>query len=302
MTIPGGQAGWLGVEQDGERLRASIMWGAGSVVPVESAVIQEGSLVLTRKHEIEIQDAAGKKSKKTLMETITAKADADLLQLVTVKERANGTKEESRSFSGVRQPAMPAAPDLSKVRYQEAIRLFDGKTLKGWYLTDKGAVNGWSVKEGLLVNNPLQIDGKPHRNYGNLRTEQLFLDFNIIVEFRLPENGNSGLYLRGIYEIQVADSFGRQPSAHGMGGLYSRIKPTSNPAKKAGEWQTLEVTLVDRHVTVVLNGEKIIDNQPVAGCTGGALWSDVSRPGPIYLQGDHTGVDYRSLVLRPVAK
>ena len=46
----------------------------------------------------------------------------------------------------------------------------------------------------------------------------------------------------------------------------------------------MDITLVDRHVTVILNGKKIIDNQPVAGCTRGALWSDVTRPGPIYLQ------------------
>ena len=118
---------------------------------------------------------------------------------------------------------------------------------------------------------------------------------------RLPEGGNSGLYLRGIYEIQVADSYGKQPESHGMGALYSRIAPTSNPSRKPGEWQMLDVTLVNRHVTVILNGEKILDNKPVPGCTGGALWSDVTRPGPIYLQGDHTGVEYRDMLLRPVA-
>jgi hypothetical protein len=78
--------------------------------------------------------------------------------------------------------------------------------------------------------------------------------------------------------------------------------PAGNPSKPAGEWQTFDITFVDRHLTVVLNGKKIIDNQPVAGCTGGALWSDVTRPGPIYLQGDHTSIEYRNLVLRPVVK
>jgi hypothetical protein len=87
-----------------------------------------------------------------------------------------------------------------------------------------------------------------------------------------------------------------------MGGVYSRITPSTNPAKPAGEWQTLDITLVERHVTVVLNGTKIIDNAPLLGCTGGALWSDEFRPGPIYLQGDHEAVDYRNLVLRPVMK
>ena len=82
----------------------------------------------------------------------------------------------------------------------------------------------------------------------------------------------------------------------------STITPTSAAEKPAGEWQSLDITLVKRHVTVVLNGTKIIDNQPLLGCTGGALWSDESRPGPIYLQGDHTGVEYRDIVLRPVVQ
>jgi hypothetical protein len=100
----------------------------------------------------------------------------------------------------------------------------------------------------------------------------------------------------------VFDSHPLPLSTHHMGAIYSRIAPTVKAEKPAGEWQALDITLVDRHVTVILNGQKIIDNQPLAGCTGGALWSDEFRPGPIYLQGDHTGVDYRNLVLRPVVK
>jgi hypothetical protein len=85
-----------------------------------------------------------------------------------------------------------------------------------------------------------------------------------------------------------------------MGAVYSRIKPTESAEKPAGEWQSLDITLVERHVTVILNGKKIIDNQPVLGCTGGAIRSDTMLPGPIYLQGDHTGSEYRNIVLRPV--
>src|SRR6185503_11538921 len=114
--------------------------------------------------------------------------------------------------------------------------------------------------------------------------------------------GNSGIYLRGIYEVQVADSHGKGRDSHNMGGIYSRITPTENAARPAGEWQTYDITLVNRHVTVILNGKKIIDNQPLLGCTGGALWSDEFRPGPLYLQGDHTRANYRNIVLRPVLK
>src|SRR5205823_14176270 len=98
------------------------------------------------------------------------------------------------------------------------------------------------------------------------------------------------------------DTYGRKLDPHNMGAVYSRITPTSSAEKAPGEWQTLDITLVKRHATVILNGTKIIDNQPVLGCTGGALWSDESRPGPIYLQGDHTGIEYRNIVLRPVVK
>jgi hypothetical protein len=197
---------------------------------------------------------------------------------------------------------VPPAPDLAHVKFGEPLQLFNGQDLASWRLTDPNAVNGWSVKDGLLVNDPVQEQGQPRKNYGNLRTDQEFEDFKLTLEVRVPKDGNSGVYLRGIYEIQVDDSYGRRLDAHSMGALYSRIKPLLSAEKAAGQWQTMDLTLVDRHVSVVLNGKRIIDNQPVLGCTGGALWSDVNRPGPIYLQGDHTGIEYRNLVLKPVVK
>jgi 3-keto-disaccharide hydrolase len=118
----------------------------------------------------------------------------------------------------------------------------------------------------------------------------------------VPLHGNSGVYLRGIYEVQVADTYGRPLDSHNMAGVYSRITPTASAEKPAGQWQTMNITLLDRHVTVELNGQRILDNQPLLGCTGGALSSDEFRPGPIYLQGDHTAVSYRSIVLTPIIK
>jgi hypothetical protein len=91
-------------------------------------------------------------------------------------------------------------------------------------------------------------------------------------ETRLPRKGNSGIYLRGIYEVQVEDGYGEPLDSHNRGAIYSRIKPTVNAEKAAGEWQTLDIAFVQRNATVVLNGIKIIDNQPVFGPTGGALW------------------------------
>jgi len=302
FSIPGGAAGWLGVKEVSGQPEASMLWGFGSVTPLDGAKYDGDKLVLTRKHNYERKDAAGKKTRVTLLETITATLDGEVIKFASVNPRENGQGEDTAEFSGRRQPPMPPAPDLSKVKFGKPIQLFNGKDLTGWKLTDPNAVNGWSVKNGLLVNNPAQEDGKPHKNYGNLQTDRVFEDFNLKIEVLVNKDENSGIYLRGIYEIQVADTYGRALDAHNMGGLYSRIKPTVAAENPPGQWQTVDITFVDRHVTVVLNGKRIIDNQPALGCTGGALWSDVTRPGPIYFQGDHTGITYRSVALLPVVK
>ena len=302
LTIPGGAAGWLNVEESQGGLHAEMLWGWASVFPLDSARLQDGKLILTRKHEVERKDASGQKVKTQLTETITATAHGDSLALTTVTPRADGQGEDRAEFSGRRSPPMPPAPDLSAVKFGRPIRLFDGRDLKGWRLLDRDAVNGWRAESGLLVNDAAQVEGQPHKHYGNLRTNREFKDFNLTLEVRVPKDGNSGVYLRGIYEVQVFDSYGKPLDSHNMGAIYSRIKPTASAEKPPGEWQTMDITFVDRHVTVILNGKKIIDNQGVAGCTGGALWSDVTRPGPIYLQGDHTSIEYRKLILRPALK
>jgi len=302
LTLPNGAAGWLGVEEVATGLQASLLWGGGSVMPLESAKMEMGKLVVSRRHTSQRKDESGKTITVTNLETILARRSGDDLNLMSIKTRADGQGEDRTEFTGRREPAMPPAPDLAKVKFGKPVRLFAGKSLAGWRLVDPKAISGWSVKDGLLVNEVSQEKGQPHKNYGNLRTDQVFEDFNLTLEVRVPEGGNSGVYLRGIYEVQVVDSYGKPLDPHNMGAVYSRIKPTESAEKAPGQWQTMDITLVNRHVTVILNGKKIIDNQPVLGCTGGALWSDVTRPGPIYLQGDHTGIAYRNIVLKPVVK
>jgi hypothetical protein len=293
LTIPGGGAGWLGVTDAHGKLSASILWGGGSVLPVDAVKVEGNQLIVTR-----LQKGA----KGAVTETITATVEGDDLKLTTVKSRPGQSDSGKAEFTGKRTPPVPPAPDLSKVHYGQPIQLFNGKDLEGWRLIDPKAVNGWSVIDGALNNNPVQEAGKPHKHYGNLRTEREFEDFNLTLETNVPPQSNSGVYLRGIYEVQILDSFGKPLDPHNMGAIYSRITPTESAEKPAGEWQTLDITLVDRHATVILNGKKIIDNQPLLGCTGGALWSDQFKPGPIYLQGDHSGANYRNMVLKPVVK
>jgi hypothetical protein len=301
LTIPEGGAGWLGIVETNGELKGSLLWGGGSVLPVASAKVEGDTLIVTRVNESRQKDADGKTVVKKTIETITAKLDGDKLKLTIDTGGNDGTaRGRAVSFAGKRIPPVPPAPDLAKVKFDEPIALFNGKDLSGWKTIGKDP-SAWKVEDGILRNDAVQEPGK-HKTYANIRTEREFEDFNLTLEFRVPKNGNSGVYLRGIYEVQVADSYGRRNDWHNSGALYSRIMPSENVSKPPGEWQTFDITLVDRHLTLIHNGKKTIDNQSVLGCTGGALWSDESRPGPIYLQGDHDSVEYRNIVLRPVVK
>jgi hypothetical protein len=300
LTIPGGGAGWLGVTQEDGYLDASILWGGGSVLPVDCVFTDnDGGLCVFRLQKVERKDASGKVVRTQMFpEVLMARRDGDTLELRQIVPHTNGVGFDERPFTGKRIPPLPPRPDLAQTKFGKPVTLFNGKDLEGWKLTDPGARNGWSVENGVLVNKPVRSQG----HYGNLRTLAEFEDFNLKLEVNVAKGENSGVYLRGIYEVQVCDSFGRPLDSHNMGGIYSRITPAVSAEKAPGEWQTLDMTLLDRHVTVILNGRKIIDNQPLLGCTGGALWSDEFKPGPIYLQGDHTAVRYRNIVLTPIVK
>jgi hypothetical protein len=299
LHLPGGGTGWLGVSGGGDNLKAEMLWIGGSVFPLNSAKLEDGKLNVTRQHETDRKSSDGKPV--IVTETLTATLNGDIINFVTVTPKPDGG-ENRAEFSGHRQPPLPPAPDLSAVKFGEPIQLFNGTNLDGWRLVEPGAASGWRAANGILVNDITQVPGLPERHFGNLRTVAEFEDFSLHAETRVAKDGNSGIYLRGIDEVQVFDSFGKPTDSHNMGAIYSRIKPLVAAEKPAGEWQTFDIVFVDRHVTVTLNGTKIIDNQPILGPTGGALWPEVDRLGPIYLQGDHTGIEYRNLVLHPVVK
>ncbi len=302
LSLPDGAAGWLGVTQENGYLDAALLWGGGSVLPVDSVYLDGNTLVLTRLNRVERKVADKVVRMQTFTETITAQAQGDTLRMTRTLPRPDGTGVIRNEFTGKRIAPLPPKPDLSKIKFGAPITLCNGRNLDGWRLVDPSQKNGWSVADGVLVNQAVQPADGPHVSYGNLRTTQEFEDFNLKLEVNVPKAGNSGVYLRGVYEVQVVDSYGSPIDPHNMGAVYSRIAPRVSAEKPAGEWQTLDITLVDRHVTVKLNGVLIIDNEPLLGCTGGALWSDELRPGPIYLQGDHTSISYRNLVLTPIVR
>jgi hypothetical protein len=199
-------------------------------------------------------------------------------------ESKEGAKE---NWTAVRAPELPAP---QSPEWGEPIELFNGKDLTGWTPRDPSQPNRWKAEDGVLVNEDSGSD---------LVTEASFENFQLHVEVNVPQGSNSGIYLRGRYEVQVQDDHGKEPHARHMGGVYGQITPVANPALPAGEWQAFDITLLGRFVTVVLNGTTIIDHEEIPGITGGALDSNEAEPGPIFLQGDHGRILYRNLVLTP---
>lgn len=306
IDIEGGSVGWIEVRQDQDFINGDILWGGGSVLPVSNIFLAaDRTLVIQRSNKVVRKRDENNNPLVTSVITDWLeinKSGADNIEGILLRPKRNGLGVDTTTFKGKKLPPVPPAPDLNSVKYGEPITLFNGKDLTGWTLTNPEQTNGWKVVDGTLVNDPVQKEGAPHISYGNLMTEKTFEDFNLKLEVNVPQGSNSGVYLRGMYEIQVVDSYKKEPDPHNMGAVYSRITPTVSAEKPAGEWQTMDITLCDRHITVILNGVKIIDNQPVYGPTGGAIISDVFAPGPIYLQGDHGKVAYRNIVLTPIIK
>lgn len=303
LDIEGTWVGWLGVSQEEGYLDAELLWKWGSVSPVANVFLADDRVLHVTRTSARRRAAAEGDQPRTHMVTnwMEAQTDGENIYGYFLEPADDGLSVDSTWFEGVKLPDVPPAPNLDAVEYDDPVELFNGTDLSGWELIEDHLVNGWVAKDGVLLNDARQEAGEPRISYGNLRTVDEFEDFNLKLEVNVPEGSNSGIYLRGIYEIQILDSYGREPNDHNMGALYSRITPSEAAEKPAGEWQTMDITLVDRHVTVILNEATIIDNQPVYGPTGGALHSDVFAPGPIFLQGDHGPVSFRNIVLTPVA-
>jgi hypothetical protein len=150
--------------------------------------------------------------------------------------------------------------------------------------------NQWVVENGVL---------RSPKSGANLVTDNKFTDFKLHIEFRYDKGSNSGVYLRGRYEVQIADSKGKEPLVDELGAVYGFLAPSEQVAKDPGEWQSYDITLVGRMVTIVANGKQIICNTAIPGITGGALDSNEGEPGPLLLQGDHGPIEFRNIVLTP---
>ena len=176
------------------------------------------------------------------------------------------------------------------------VALCNGKDLTGWHKRrHHERPLSWKVIDGVMVN----TTGRG-KHGTDIVTDRKFDDFELYCEYRIPKGSNSGVYLRGRYEIQIADDHGRKPSKGGSGSLYSLAVPARNVSLPAGEWQSVYAKIVGKRITVVFNGIKTVDNIEATRPTGGELDRKVNEPGPIMIQGDHGSIEVRNLMLRPI--
>jgi 3-keto-disaccharide hydrolase len=199
--------------------------------------------------------------------------------------------ERTVNFTGARPPTWPKSDANAKHTYGKPVELFDGKTFDAFDTQSSNYPVKWAVEDGVLTNAP------PTRN---LVSKQKFKDFRLQAEYKLTEKSNSGIYLRGRYEMQVLDDYGQPPEEHGHMAIYAWKAPLVNASKPAGEWQTVDIVIVGNRVTATLNGQKVHDNSEIQAITGGALDADETAPGPIMIQGDHTKVWLRKMTVTPI--
>jgi hypothetical protein len=193
-------------------------------------------------------------------------------------------------WSGVRAPVIKDRDD-GTWKEGKPIELFNGKDITGWKALVPSVEMKWTVKDGILRNAPPTTD---------IISERSFWNYKLHVDFRIIEHSNSGIGLRGRYEIQILEDYGKPPNTHGAGALYSRIAPSVNASKPPGEWQSYDIRLVGRQLTVVHNGTKVLDKVEIDGLTAIADNADEAQPGPFIIQGDHSYVEIKSFVVTPL--
>jgi len=207
------------------------------------------------------------------------------------------------NWVGVRPPTWPASDANAKHTYGTPVVLFDNKSLDMWDVQVANRPMGWSIVDGAMTNMPAD-PAAPRTTANNLVSKEKFLNFKVEAEYKLGHESNSGIYLRGRYELQLLEDFAdtKTPAILSHMSIYGRTPPLMKASKPEGEWQTMEAVLVGNRVTVTLNGQRVQDNTVILGVTGGMLDNDELAPGPLLVQGDHSGVTIRKLVVTPIVK
>jgi hypothetical protein len=275
MTPDRELASWLELSQQNGQLKAQMVGRWGNARPLPKVEITGGRLTFVSPKEQE------EDHHEDMVFVATLNGD-------TLSGTTKGPDGTAWPWTGVRAPALKKN---GTPKWGKPVPLFNGKDLSGWTPSQSNSSTVWKVEKGNLIT-----PGEGPELISNSK----FQDFKLHVEFNSGVNSNSGTYLRGRYEVQIeTDSVGEPPSHH-TGGVYGFLAPSPELPRKPGEWQTFDITLLGRMVTVVQNGQTVINDQEIPGITGGALDSHEELPGPIYLQGSEKGhVAYRSIVLTP---
>ena len=199
---------------------------------------------------------------------------------------------EVLNWTGIRAPGIKDKDDGSWTAGQP-VALFNLKDLSGWKPQVGSEIKGWTVHDGVMAN----VAGA-----SDLVSKEKFWNFELIAEYRIGEGSNSGIGLRGRYEVQILQDYGKPQDTHSHGALYSRIKPAVNASRPPGEWNEMKIRLVGRILTAVLNGKTVLDKVEVEGLTAMASNPNEADPGPLTIQGDHREVEFRKLVVTPLVK
>jgi Domain of Unknown Function (DUF1080) len=211
--------------------------------------------------------------------------------LKRVGDRLVGTVTNVQSKWSVAGKRAPALSDHAVTEWGKPIKLFDGKDFTGWRFKDPANASTWKIEDGDLVSTGHGTE---------IITKAKFNNFKLHLEFNTGPKSNSGVFLRGRYEVQIETDSESEPPSHHTGGVYGFLDPTPEQPRTADKWQSFDITLVGRTVTVVQNGITVIDHKEIPGITGGALDSNEGLPGPIYLQGSEEGrVAFRNIVITP---
>ncbi len=277
---------WVEVKEENGQLSGRLLNRTGNPIPLGVVKVENGELIFQ----------AGRPDRLTGPE-FRARLEGERLvgrhMWRTGGRGATPVVDREVNWAGARRPVFPASNANAAHKYGAPVVLFDGTSLDAFGVQHADRPLNWAVADGLLTNTPPS---------NNLVSKQKFGDFKVELEYRLQANSNSGLYLRGRYELQLLDDFGKPTQILGHASVYGRAVPMVNASKPAGEWQQLTAVLVGDRVTVTLNGQKLHDNVAIDGITGGALDNAELTPGPIMIQGDHSQVAIRKLTVTPIVK
>jgi hypothetical protein len=282
--VQGFHASWMGVSDKDGKLEVLFQSTEAHVAPVESATLNGSHLTI-------------------VVSKASEKNPAKILELTVANGKISGVQKRGDQTISVVGARAPELRRKEPTAWTQPVALFNGKKLDGWEGVGSGQIH-WTVQDGVLVN---------LEHGGNIKTTRNFNDFKLHYEVNCPPRANSGMFLRGRYEVQVAGpppapgtaaAEGRGargyslPPNRSMGAVYGRLAPAKEVSTPADGWDVFDVTLVGRTVTIVRNGIMTIDHQKIEGTTGGALDSNEGEPGPLYIQGDHTGnVRFRNITI-----